>query len=352
MRAALTAALLAAAAATMTVTACAPATSARATSGGGADGAEPPPAPTPDPAPQETEKTWTLDAAAFGDDGGSIWAETSNRSAPFAWDAITAGNFDDVRVSIGGVALSGEGRSFTSTAYEPAFEGDYSGAEWTVAAEVTAGAVALLLTAPNQRIDRGDVSHVIVTAAGDLYLNGLPTVEFSAPPAGGRRATGVVLGPGRVQRVQHTPGAPGSGYTSPPAVEFFRTCCGVYDGGEELEVTLNGDSIGPIRILNPGSGFYRASIGGGWSCRFVPRLGGANCRPTIQDHVTGVKVTDGGRGYTSAPTVTITRTGPNGSGATATAVLRGPTGNTEVENLFWARQTLYGKELLLEITAE
>ena len=34
----------------------------------------------------------------------------------------------------------------------------------------------------------------------------------------------------------------------------------------------------------------------------------------------------------------------------ATAVLR-RRGNTDVENLFWARQTLYGKELLIEIAA-
>ena len=42
----------------------------------------------------------------------------------------------------------------------------------------------------------------------------------------------------------------------------------------------------------------------------------------------------------------------NGQGATAEAVLRGPTGNSQVENLFWGRQTLYGKELLIEIAAE
>ena len=59
-----------------------------------------------------------------GGGGGAIWIETSNRSQPFACDAITVGNLDDVRVSVGGVALAGENRSFTSTAFEPAFEGD------------------------------------------------------------------------------------------------------------------------------------------------------------------------------------------------------------------------------------
>ena len=167
----------------MTMIACAPTTPASPIGGGGS-GAEPPPvAPTPepepptDPAPPEPRK-WTLDAAQFGDDGGSIWIETSNRSQPFAWDAITAGNVDDVRVSIGGVALAGEAASFTSTAFEPAFEGDYSGAEWTVSAEVSPGAVVLVLTAPHQRVVTDEVGRVIIDHGGRQYREGLPTVSF------------------------------------------------------------------------------------------------------------------------------------------------------------------------------
>ena len=68
--------------------------------------------------------------------------------------------------------------------------------------------------------------------------------------------------------------------------------------------------------------------------------------------VTAIELTDRGRGYKTAPTVTITRAGANGQGAAATAYLRGPTGNSQVENLFWGRQTLYGKELLIDIAAE
>lgn len=60
------------------------------------------PTPTPAPPPPETEKSWTLRAEHFGDDGGAIWAKTTNRSEPFAWDRITAANADAVRVSIGG----------------------------------------------------------------------------------------------------------------------------------------------------------------------------------------------------------------------------------------------------------
>ena len=173
--------LLAVAAFTMTMTACAPATPATPGSGGGGSGgAEPPavPTPAPEPTPPTPEpQKWTLGAAHFGDNGGSIWIETSNRSAPFAWDAITADKVDDVRVSIGGVALAGEAGSFTGTAYEPAFDGDYSGAEWTVSAEVTPGAVALVLTAPHQRIDTGEVGHVMIDNGGRQYRDGLPTVR-------------------------------------------------------------------------------------------------------------------------------------------------------------------------------
>ena len=358
MRAAMTVALaLTVAAFTVTMTACAPATPATpatpGSGGGGSGGAEPPatptptPEPTPAPPPPEPMK-WTLDAEQFGDDGANIWIETSNRSQPFAWDAITADNLADVRVSIGGVALAGESRSFTSTLYEPAFEGDYSGAEWTISAEVSPGAVALVLTAPDQRIDRGDISHVIIEDGGTDYVYAAPTVTFGEPPAGGRRATGVVVGPGRIRRVEAS--IAGSGYTSPPTLEFFRTGLSPHDGGVQVVVELNAGSVGPIRVVNTGSGYW----GGSWNCRFVPRLGGANCRVFLFKKVVAVELTDPGRGYRIAPSVTITKGTAlgSGSGAMARAVLRGPRGNSQVENLFWGRQALYGKELLVEIVDE
>ena len=353
MRAALTAALvLAVAAFTVTMTACAPVTPTPATpgsGGGGLGGAEPPttpaPDPTPTPAPPPEPMKWTLDAEQFGDDGGSIWIESSNRSQPFAWDAITAANVDAVRVSIGGVALAGESRSFTSTAFEPAFEGDYSGAEWTIVAEVTPGAVALVLTAPNQRIDRGDLSHVIVTASGIDYEEGLPTVEFAAPPSGGRRAKGVVEGPGVIIDAGTHGGVVGSGYTTPPRVIVpYPHGPG---SGAVLQVRISGGSITGVDVIDGGSGYW----GTGVSCWFDPRQN-ANCRVTVRDWITGIELTDRGRGYKAPPDITIIRAGSNGAGAAARAVLRGPTGNSQVENLFWGRQALYGKELLIEIAPE
>ena len=358
MRAAITAALLlAVVAVTMTMTACEPATPATSGSGAGGTGAgEPPPppapAPTPDPDPPPPEPMkWTLDAAQFGDDGGSIWIESSNRSQPFAWDAITAANLDAVRVSIGGVALAGESRSFTSTAFEPAFEGDYSGAEWTISAEVTPGAVALVLTAPNQRFDRGDLSHVEVTAGGRHYWEGFPIITFAEPPPGGRRAKGVSVGPGVITRVSTHGGQHGSGYTTPPVVLVpyrWGGQNGPGAGSAVLQVRISGGSITGVDVIDGGSGYW----GSGVSCWFQPREGGANCSVTVRDSITGIELTDRGRGYKAPPNITFTNTGPNGAGAAARAVLRGPTGNSQVENLFWGRQTLYGKELLIEIAGE
>ena len=352
MRAVITAALLLAlAAVTMTMTACEPATPATSGSGAGGTGTDadvpppsPAPAPTPDPDPPPPEpKKWTLDAAQFGDDGGSIWIESSNRSQPFAWDAITAANVDAVRVSIGGVALAGESRSFTSTAFEPAFEGDYSGAEWTISAEVTPGAVALVLTAPNQHFDRGDLSHVEVTAGGTQYWHGLPIVTFAAPQRGGRRAEGVAVGPGVIYRAGTQGGNVGSGFTEPPVVNVPVPAWNP-GSGAEFRVRISGGSVVGVDVLNGGSGYWGSSL----SCSFDP-YNGANCSVTKRESVTAIELTYRGRGYTAPPNITITRVGANGSGAAARAVMRGPTGNTQVENLFWGRQALYGKELLIEI---
>ena len=62
--------------------------------------------------------------------------------------------------------------------------------------------------------------------------------------------------------------------------------------------------------------------------------------------VTGIRITNPGRGYRAPPTITIT--GGGGMNAAAEATL-GVAGNTEADNLYWARQTLYGKQLLLQL---
>ena len=386
-------------------------------------GVKPPSEPTP--TPQPAEKSWTINAADFGSDELNLVGEVSNRSAPYEWEPITAGA--EVNVSIGGHELP-----FTSTSAKPVFASDISGAEWTVAAEVRAGAVALVLTAPDQTENLGFVESVRLTNGGSGYTS-VPTVTFAAPPSGGTAATGAAVGPDGVARVQlaadgltgrvggyYNSGccptvtfgaAPsggatatgtttmrtevarlifsnlGSGYTSAPTVTIDPPPAG--SGGTQATVTVavQSGSIYTYTMGNRGSGYSLTSppavtfSGGGGS--------GAAARPDVaQRRVTGVTITNPGSGYTSAPTVTfqtstgggspvtatgsavlrtevtsvtvtnrgsgypsppaVTITGGGGSGATATAILA-EGGNDQYHNLFWARQTLAGKRLLVKL---
>ena len=406
------------AAVTMTMTACAPVTPA-------AGGAEPPvaPTPTPDPTPtpQETERTWTLDAAAFGDDGGSIWAETSNRSAPFAFDAITAGNVDDVRVSIGGQTLPLQNR-----AYPPLFADDFSGAEWAAAAEVTPGQVVLVLTSQDQRSAPDRVVRVTVTNGGSGYTSA-PTVGFTGGGSTSGAAATAELTFDAVASVSITNA--GRGYTAAPSVTFsgggsgaaatsaLAACRGIgsitiTDGGSgysdptldlliqdppvgasprvlpHARATMTGGVVTSVTIINRGCGYTsvpainighpgtpgtRATFsltlqpagrvgsvtvtngGSGYTAAPAVTLGAAPSggvtatgAVVMSGPVNGVRITERGRGYTSAPTVTFTG---DGSGAAATAEL-GSVGNSQQDNLYWARQTLYGKQLLVRIVDE
>ena len=166
--------------------------------GGGNPPSEPPPRPS-----QPAEKTWTIGAADFGDDEPDLTGAASSRSAPYAWERLTGGK---VRVSIGGQELP-----FTSTGAKPVFASDVSGAEWTVAAEVRAGAVVLVLTAQDRLVVGDTVESVNITNPGSGYAAD-PTVTFSAPPSGGTTATGTAVRQSGVDSVDIT--TAGSGYTA------------------------------------------------------------------------------------------------------------------------------------------
>ena len=154
------------------------------------------------------------------------------------------------------------------------------------------------------------------------------------------------MGPGVIVSAGTHGGNVGSGFTTPPVVNVpvpaYRP-----GSGAEFRVRISGGSIVGVDVLNGGSGYWGTSL----SCSFTP-YNGANCAVTKSESVTAIELTYPGRGYKSPPTVTITPAGSNGRNAAATAYLRGPTGNSQVENLFWGRQTLYGKELLIEIASE
>lgn len=303
------------------------------------------PTPTPAPPPPETEKSWTLRAEHFGDDGGAIWAETTNRSEPFAWDRITAANADAVSVSIGGKDL-GEDRSLTSTAYEPAFPSDLSlsGAEWTVIAEVGTGAVVLVLTAPNQR--GASVASVTVTEGGSGYATA-PRVWITGCGGSGAAATATRSSSFGVASVTIT--TAGS-YTGTPDVTFSapQEADGATATGTAVRAQpLPGASaISAVNVTDPGSGYTSAPSvtfsGGGET---TPAVAEATLATTTS--VASVTLTRGGRGFRCVPKVRFT--GGGGSGAAATATLGPKRGNDEFQNLYFGRQTLYGKELLIQL---
>ena len=112
------------------------------------------------------------------------------------------------------VSIDGQELPFTSTSVKPVFAPDLSGAEWTVAAEVRAGEVVLVLTAPDQLVVSDTVESVKITDPGNGYTAD-PTVTFAAPPSGGTTATGTAVRSGSVDSV--TVGTAGSGYRSPAA---------------------------------------------------------------------------------------------------------------------------------------
>ena len=413
------------------MTGCAPPTaSASGTGAPSAGGGEPPPAPAPTPpAPQETEMSWMLEADHFGDDNATIWAQTSNRSAPFEWDRIAPGA---VSVSIGGQPLP-----ITNRAYPPAFADDFFGAEWKLDAEVTAGSVVLVLTAENQRRATDEVGSVTITDGGSGYTSA-PTITFTGGDGSGAAATATAADqvasitmtncgsgyaetfairgtpihaitftgggattaaaatawalPQTVGGVQIPSGSRGTGYTSAPTVSFTAIIGGsgatgtaVLTGATVTSVTMTnagcgyrspptvtftgggatvaaagtaryGVGITPNRIVitNPGSGYTSAP-----TVVFPTPLGGSSIGVAVTavgtavmtDAVRKIEVTDGGSGYTSAPTVVFTGGGSGVTAATAVAELK-LTGNSEFDNLYFARQVLYGKELLIEITGE
>ncbi len=133
----------------------------------------------------------------------------------------------------------------------------------------------------------------------------------------------------------------GSGYTSAPTVSITGDGSGANAGAEITNVVTS-------VMITPGSGYTSAptvTFSGGNPARIATAIA------VLNDRVTSVRLTDPGSGYTSTPTVTFDNTGSGGSGAAARARLV-RRGYDQQDNLYWARQTLYGKQLLVEIADE
>ena len=304
------------------------------------------------PKTERPSMRWTIGP----DDFRSGLQTSGDPSEPYEWDLITAGN---VRISIGGkelTATGGDPPALTSTSHAPAFDSDLTGAEWTgartaicrgyepdltgadwtVTAEVRTGAVVLVLTAP-YLYNAGPVLYVHLTNGGSGYASP-PAVTFGA--GGDSDATGVAVGPGMVTGVTVTDA--GTGYLSPPAITFTG------GGGADAAATavVSEGSVVDVIITNGGSGYTATP-----NVVFTAPPSGSSAIgvAVVERSVTSVMVTHGAY-YRKPPPVTFD--GGGGSGAAGFAVLPYYTIDDWSWNLCSARQTLYGKELLVEITGE
>ena len=101
-----------------------------------------------------------------------------------------------------------------------------------------------------------------------------------------------------------------------------------------------------MTVTNAGSGYTSAPT---VSFTAAPS-GGTTAAATaaMQYEVASVTITNPGSGYLLAPTVTFQAAPPGGTTATAMATLA-EGGYDRYQNLYWARQTLYGKQLRVQV---
>ena len=174
------------------------------------------------------------------------------------------------------VSIDGHPLPLENSVSQPVFAADLTGAEWALRAEVSTGAVVLVLTAPDSTYITGKVASVRITAAGSGYT-AVPTVTFQAPPAGGATAAGTAAGPGEVASVSIADG--GGGYTSAPAVTFSG---GGGGSGAAGVPTMTGDSVVSVTVTEPGNGYTSTPTvtfpAAGAAARPAPRCGNREWR--------------------------------------------------------------------------
>lgn len=202
----------------------------------------------------------------------------------------------------------------------------------TLTAGSNGSAAGLYLTAPTVSINgdgigatatatmstTGGVKSVNITNGGS-YTRNNARVTFSAPPAGGIRATGTVtttrIGNNySIRRIAIT--NPGSGYVTPPTVTFTGS------GIQATASSVIGYNVASLTLTNPGSGYMNAPT--------VTFTGGSG-RGATATATLGVKtfqkisLTNPGNGYPKSPAnpPNVVITGGSGTGATAVAVLPG-----------------------------
>lgn len=157
-------------------------------------------------------------------------------------------------------------------------------------------------------IRRGQVTAVTVVNRGSGYTEA-PTVTFDAAPEGGTTATGTVsLSPGRVTGVTITPG---TGYTSAPTVSFAAPNSG--SDRATGYVTVAEGKITNFVLTHAGSGYTSApavTLTGG---------GGNGSLTALIDYgkVDSITITNPGSGYTEVPDITF-----SAGAATAVAAIK------------------------------
>lgn len=162
----------------------------------------------------------------------------------------------------------------------------------------------------------GTVTSVTMGAAGSGYTS-VPTVTFSAAPAGGTLATGTAtISGGAVTAVAVT--TPGTGYTTPTVTFSAPQLAGGTTATGTVTVDSGTGAITGIVITSGGTGYTTAPTAtlGALGAGTGAVLGAVTIGTST---ITGITVTNPGAGYITAPTVTIS--GGGGTGATATAII-------------------------------
>ena len=84
--------------------------------------------------------------------------------------------------------------------------------------------------------------------------------------------------------------------------------------------TVANGSVTGIRIINPGFGYTSSTIVTISPPPSPPRAAAAFAQWGLSGHITGITVTEGGSGYSTAPTVELVGGGGTGAAAMATVV--------------------------------
>jgi hypothetical protein len=159
------------------------------------------------------------------------------------------------------------------------------------------------------RIVNGGVRYITLTNRGGGY-NSIPRVAISSAPVGGMTAVGIATMIGglidcngtsalKVQGVEII--NPGYGYTVAPSVLFF----GGGGAGAAATSTIGDGIIGIVTITNGGSGYVTPPT----VTISAPGVGGIMATAAAKINsvgiVTQIAITNAGLGYTSIPTITL-----------------------------------------------